>query len=225
MTERRSYDEHLHEIRADVTALARDTRDQIGVATAALLGADLETVDRVYGACAAIQAREVDVERRAFELMARQQPMAADLRVLLAVLRILHEIELTAGLMRNVARATRRLYPRRLPPTVAGIVERMGMQAAEQLGTAGDAFAKDDASLAAALPEMDDQMDDLQKQLFRAVFALGAPDESALQQAVQISFLGRDYERAADHAVTIGRWVGFIVTGRLPGSERADQTS
>jgi len=56
--------------------------------------------------------------------------------------------------------------------------------------------------------------------LFRAIFATGAPDESALQQAVQIAFLGRDYERAADHAVTIGRWVQFMATGRLPGEEQ-----
>ena len=90
---------------------------------------------------------------------------------MLAMLRILHEIELTAGLMRNVARATRRLYPRELPPRIRGIIERMGAQASVQTHLAVDAFADSDEAVAAALPDMDDVMDDLQKELFRAIFA------------------------------------------------------
>ena len=121
--------------------------------------------------------------------------------------------------MRNVARATRRLYPRELPPRVRGILERMGGQASIQTHLAVDAFAESDAAVASALPDMDDVMDDLQKELFRAIFAVGAPDESALQMAVQLAFVGRDYERTADHAVMIGRWVAFMVTGELPGSD------
>jgi phosphate transport system protein len=143
--------------------------------------------------------------------------MASDLRELLAVLRILHEIELTDGLMRNVARATRRLFGRELPPRVRGILERMGAQASVQTHLAVDALTDSDAAIAAALPDMDDVMDDLQKELFRAIFAVGAPDEGALQMAVQLAFVGRDYERTADHAVMIGRWVVFMVTGELPG--------
>jgi phosphate transport system protein len=130
------------------------------------------------------------------------------------------DLELTTGLMRNVARACRRLYPRELPPRIRGIIERMGAQASVQMHLAVDAFADGDERLASALPDMDDVMDDLQKELFRAIFAgfSGAQtDEAALQMAVQLAFVGRDYERAADHAVMIGRWVEFMITGQLPG--------
>jgi phosphate transport system protein len=75
---------------------------------------------------------------------------------------------------------------------------------------------------------MDDVMDDLQKELFRAIFAsfsTGTTDEASLQTAVQIAFVGRDYERAADHAVMIGRWVAFMVTGELPGEGDLNQVS
>jgi len=222
---RRSYDEQLHEIRNDVVKLAARICEQVGAATESLLDRDLSAVDRVYADRADILEVGSALEQRAYQLLALQQPMAADLRTLLAVLRILHEIELTSGLMRNVARATRRLYPHELPPRVSGIIERMGTQATIQLRLAIDSFSDSDATLAAALPDMDDVMDELQKDLFRAIFALGAPDESALQRAVQISFVGRDYERAADHAVTIGKWVGFMVTGAMPGTDTADQTS
>jgi phosphate transport system protein len=167
-----------------------------------------------------LKERVVQIEHRVYQLFALQQPMASDLRAMLAVLRILHEIELTGGLMRNVARATRRLYPRELPPRIRGIIERMGAQASVQTHLAVDAFADGDEAIAAALPDMDDVMDDLQKELFRAIFAGfsgGTNDEAALQMAVQLAFVGRDYERAADQAVIIGRWVAFMITGQLPG--------
>jgi phosphate transport system protein len=82
--------------------------------------------------------------------------------------------------------------------------------------TAIDAFVEEDVTLAAALADMDDVMDDAQKELFRAIFDAGADDETALQRAVEVALVGRYYERIADHAVQIGRWVGFMITGTLP---------
>ncbi len=217
---RRTFDEQVNEVRAEVVKLAVKSCEQIGAATQALLDADLTVVDEIYEAHREIKERVLQIEHRVYQLFALQQPMASDLRALLAVLRILHEIELTGGLMRNVARATRRLYPRELPPRIRGIIERMGAQASVQTHLAVDAFADGDEAIASALPDMDDVMDDLQKELFRAIFSGfsgESTDEAALQMAVQLAFVGRDYERAADHAVMIGRWVEFMITGQLPG--------
>jgi phosphate transport system protein len=220
---RRSFDEQLKDIRTEVVTLAAKTCEQIGAATQALLDADLPLVEQVYAANREIEGLVMHVEQQVYQLFALQQPMASDLRTLLAILRILHEIELTAGLMRNVARATRRIYPREFPPRIRGIIERMGSQASVQTRLAVDAFTDQDAAIATALPDMDDVMDDLQKELFRAIFNgfAGPVDEAALQMAVQLAFVGRDYERAADHAVMIGRWVSFMVTGDLPGDAEA----
>lgn len=221
MTEtRRSFDEQVQDVRVDVVKLAVKACEQIGGATQAILEADLGLVDQIYAAHSDLAEQVFGVEHQVYQLFALQQPMASDLRAMLAVLRILHEIELTDGLMRNVARATRRLYPRELPPRIRGIIERMGAQASVQMHLAVDAFADSDERVAAALPDMDDVMDDLQKELFRAIFAGFSGetvDENDLQMAVQLAFVGRDYERAADHAVMIGRWVSFMVTGQLPG--------
>jgi phosphate transport system protein len=217
---RRTFDEQVGEVRADVVKLAVKSCEQISGATQALLDADLVVVDEIYAAHQELKERVLQIEHRVYQLFALQQPMASDLRVMLAVLRILHEIELTDGLMRNVARATRRVYPRALPPRIRGIIERMGAQASVQMHLAVDAFADGDESIAAALPDMDDVMDDLQKELFRAIFAGfsgESTDEAQLQMAVQLAFVGRDYERAADHAVMMGRWVEFMITGQLPG--------
>ena len=226
MTERKSFDEQLEEAKADVVKLASRIGEQIARATQALLDADLALVEKIDEAHVEIEQRVVQIEHHVYQLFALQQPMASDLRVMLAVLRMLHEIELTAGLMRNVARQTRRLYPRELPPRIRGIIERMGAQASVQVHLSVDAFNDNDARVASALPDMDDVMDDLQKELFRAIFAgfsAGTADEAALQSAVQIAFVGRDFERAADHAVMIGRWVAFMVTGELPGEGDLNQ--
>ncbi len=217
---RRSFDEQIQDVRGEVVKLAVQSCEQISAATQALLDGDLSVVDQIYAVHRELKDRSLQIEHRVYQLFATQQPIASDLRAMLAVLRILQEIELTAGLMRNVARATRRLYPRAFPPRIRGIIERMGAQASVQMRLAIDAFADGDEKVASALPDMDDVMDDLQKELFRAVFAGFSgevADEAALQMAVQLAFVGRDYERAADHAVMIGRWVEFMVTGALPG--------
>ena len=217
---RRSFDDQVNDVRAEVVKLAARVCEQISAATQALLDADLTLVDEIYEAHRDVQERVLQIEQRVYQLFALQQPMASDLRAMLAVLRILQETELTGGLMRNVARATRRLYPHQIPPRIRGIIERMGAQASVQTHLAVDAFADSDEKIASALPDMDDVMDDLQKELFRAIFAGfsgESTDEAALQMAVQLAFVGRDYERAADHAVMMGRWVAFMVTGQLPG--------
>jgi phosphate transport system protein len=216
---RKSFDEQLTELKADVIRMAAMVGESIGAGTQALLDSDLGVVERVLANDDAIDSLEHDLELRAYELIARQQPMAVDLRMLLAVLRILHELELTGDLMVTAAKAARRLYPSQLPPRIRGLLERMGAQASVQLHLAIDAFADDDQALAAALPDMDDVMDDLQRELFRAIFASLTPDEAGLQMAVQLALIGRYYERVADHAVGIAVRTSFVVTGELPGRE------
>jgi phosphate transport system protein len=216
---RKTFDEQLTELKADVIRMAAMVGESIGAGTQALLDADLGVVEQVLANDDQIDAFEHELELRAYELIATQQPMAGDLRTLLAVLRILHELELTGDLMVTVAKAARRIYPAQLPPRIRGLIERMGSQASVQWNLAADAFADDDQSVAAALPDMDDVMDDLQKQLFRAIFESLTPDEAGLQMAVQLALIGRYYERVADHAVGIGVWTRFVITGELPGRE------
>ncbi len=217
---RRSFSDNLDEIRDDVVKLTALTTEAIGASTQALLDADLTGAERVIAEDGQIDGRKESIELRVYEMFATQQPMAGDLRTLLAVLRILQEVQLTADLTVSIAKGTRRLYPGQLAPKIRGLLERMGAQASVQLNLAVDAFADGDAATAAALPDMDDVMDDLQKELFRAIFATSSNDEAGLQQAVQLALLGRYYERIADHAVLIGAWVRFMVTGELPS--RAD---
>lgn len=97
---------------------------------------------------------------------------------------------------------------------VRGVVDRMRNQAGVQLRLAVEAFVARDPALGAALPDMDDVMDDLQRDLFQVVFTLGAPDEAGRRGAIQITLLGRYFERIGDHALNIADRVEFMVTGQ-----------
>ena len=215
---RRSYHEQLEELKHAVVRLGGLATEAIAAGTQALLEADLAAADRVITGDIFLDDLTRSIEERAYQLLARQQPMASDLRMLVTVLRIIHEIERTGDLMQNVAKTTRRLYPAELPPKVRGLIARMGSQAALQLRVAVEAFASQDAAQALALVDMDDVMDELQRELFRCIFAQGgtAGDEATLQQAVQTALVGRYYERIADHAVNVGQRVAYMVTGEFP---------
>jgi len=135
------------------------------------------------------------------------------------LLRVIHELERAGDLIVNVVKATRRLYPSQLDPKIRGIVDRMREQAVSQLRVAVTALAERDPARAAALADMDDVMDDLQKELFRTIFNSPPGGESAIQQCVQIALVGRYYERIADHAVNTGERVAFMVTGHFADSD------
>jgi len=214
---RKTFHESLDELRIDVIRLAALTTEAIAAGTQAFLDADLGAAERVIEKDDEIDNLTHSIEDRCYLLLARQQPMASDLRTVVAVLRIVHELERSADLMVNVAKTTRRLYPHPLDPKLRGIIQRMGEQAGTQTRVALDAFADSDPSAAHALADMDDAMDDLTKSLFRHILTGGgSDDEESILQAVQLALVGRHYERIADHAVTIGQRVGFMVTGEHP---------
>jgi phosphate transport system protein len=216
---RKSFQDALDELRIDVIRLAALTTEAIAAGTQAFLDADLTAAEHVIENDDDIDDLTHSIEDSCYQLLARQQPMATDLRTVIAVLRIVHELERSADLMVNVAKTTRRLYPHSLDPKLRGIIQRMGEQAGTQTRVALDAFADSDPSAAFALADMDDTMDDLTKSLFRHILSgagPGADDEGNVLLAVQLALVGRHYERIADHAVTIGQRVGFMVTGEHP---------
>jgi phosphate transport system protein len=220
---RKSFHEALDELRIDVIRLAALTTEAIAAGTQAFLDADLTAAEKVIEDDDAIDELTHSIEDGAYLLLARQQPMAVDLRIVVAVLRIVHELERSSDLIVNVAKTTRRLYPHSVDPKLRGIIQRMGEQAGVQTRVAIDAFADGDESAARALADMDDTMDDLTKSLFRYILAGGASDEGTVLQAVQLALVGRHYERIADHSVTIAQRVCFMVTGEHPQTDNDER--
>lgn len=216
---RKSYHEQLDDLQRDVVRLAALATEAVARGTQVLLDGDLEAVQDAIDNDAMLDELTHDIEERTYRLLATQQPMASDLRMLVGTLRNIHEIERVGDLVVNITKGARRLYPQDLGPRIRGLIDRMGKQAGTQLRIAADSFVDEDPARAAALHDMDDVMDDLQKDLFRIIFEGGAADEHEIQKAVQVALIGRYYERIADHAVNIAERVRFMVTGDIPGTE------
>lgn len=226
MTEtRKVFHEELEELGHDVIRLSAMASEAIQAGTAALLEFDLVAAERVIMNDRLMDDLTHSIEERIYLLLARQQPMAVDLRTLVATLRVIHELERTGDLMINVAKATRRLYPQQLDPRMRGLIDRMREQATAQLQVATDALADRDPARAKALEDMDDVMDDLQKELFRAIFSTPAHDEASMQRAVQVALVGRYFERIADHSVNVAERVTYMVTGHLYDHDAANEAS
>ena len=213
---RHSYHESLENLRQDVVRLGAMTSETIGRGTAVLLDRDLAGAQRLIDGDDAIDEMSLELEETCCALLALQAPMAGELRFLLTTLRVISELERSADLMVNVCKASRRIYDLDFAPQLRGLLEQMGVEAAFLVRAAIDAYVDADTSLAAALDDIDDRLDDLQVSYVEAIFESHHTDNLTLQAAVQLALIGRYFERIGDHAVNIGERVVYMVTGWLP---------
>jgi phosphate transport system protein len=221
---RRTFHQQLDEVSRDIVRLAALTTESIPRGTDVVLSGDLRAADELIVGDDVLDALSIDIEERCYRLLALQQPMAGDLRAIVTAVRLVSEIERSADLVVNMAKGARRMYGVELPPVIRGYLERMSDQALRLYRHAIDAYAERDDSLAAALDDMDDDLDQIHADFIQAIFRSHADGDVDLPCAVQLALIGRYYERIGDHAVNIGERVRYMVTGWLPehaGAARA----
>ncbi|HET9779136.1 MAG TPA: phosphate signaling complex protein PhoU [Propionibacteriaceae bacterium] len=204
----------LRSLRDSLAAMTQSASEAIRAATTALLDQDLEAV-RVTGALEQdLEDTLFAIERRTFELMARQQPVAGDLRLLVSAIKIGAECRRMGALAHHIGTAASRSFPEpAIPHELSGIFHRMGDVANRIADGARVTLLASDAEDAARLEVDDDAMDGLRRTLFRALMH---DWPHGVETAVNVALLGRYYERFADHAVAIAQSVIFIVTGAKP---------
>jgi phosphate transport system protein len=210
---RRAFHSQLEGLHERIAKLAARVTESIPRATEILLTQDLEGAELMVLADDEIDAKALELDDTCYELLALQQPVASDLRRIVAAMRIIAEIERSADLAVNICKAARRIYGHQLDPRLRGIVHKMGDQAHKLYKEATEAYLTDDASRAAALDDMDSYLDDLQREFVQAIFTSHSTEKLELQVAVQLAVVARFYERIGDHAVNIGERVRFRVTG------------
>jgi phosphate transport system protein len=211
---RDTYHEELDAISDALVEMASQVGSAMSRATTALLDADLALAEGVISADAAVDELYRSTEERAFDVMARQQPVASDLRMLVTSLRMVADLERMGDNAVHVAKIARRRYPSSaVPPQLRATVLKMGHVAEEIVAKAAEVVARRDIALAAELERDDDVMDDLHKRLFQQILESADGDVEA---AIDVTLAGRYYERFADHAVSVARRVVYLVTGELP---------
>ncbi|MCY7299477.1 MAG: phosphate signaling complex protein PhoU [Ilumatobacteraceae bacterium] len=217
---RKTYHHELESARGELARLAALVAELIPRATAVLLDSDLEGAEYIIRGDEEIDARCVDLEDQCIRILALQAPVATELRQVVALLKMISEVERSGDLVRNICKSSRRIYGHDLDPKLRGIINRMGEQAQQIYSAAIEAFVENDVSKAAALDDMDAYLDALQKQFIQAIFESQAAGGIDMQVAVQLAMVARSYERIGDHAVNIAERVRFTVTGWLPDHKK-----
>lgn len=212
---RETFHDELNQLGESLVELNGQVNDAMQRATAALLNADLTLSEQVISADETVDELRNDVERKAFDLLARQQPVAGDLRTIVTSLQIVADQERMGDLALHVAKIARMRYPATaVPPEVRDTIREMGEVAQRIAAKTGDVLAGKDVELAEQIEVDDDRMDMLHRRLFTLLLADAWTH--GIEPAIDITLIGRYYERFADHAVSVARRVIYLVTGEMP---------
>lgn len=215
---RDSYREQLDDILSDLVSMSRTVSTAVRSATTSLLEADIHIAEQVISEDDKIDATQADIEARAFSLLARQAPVAGELRTVVATLRMVTELERMGDLAAHVAKIARLRYPEKaVPESMRPNFVRMADVAEKMVISAGQTLHERNVENAEELQTRDEEMDDLRRSQFRVL--LGDDWDAGVEAAVDVALLGRYYERIADHAASMGRRVIYIVTGEFPDDE------
>lgn len=212
MTTRHDFDAQLDGLQRDILRMGTMVEESIAVSLQALRERNGALAQQVIDGDDRIDQFMVEMEQRCLHLIATQQPLASDLRVIGAAIKIITDLERMADHCVNMARATRRLIGQ---PLVKPLVDipRMAEIVQAMTRTALNAYVHRDPEEAAALSQTDHQVDALYRQVFGDLQALMRQDPDYIDQGLQLLLLARDLERMGDHATNLGEWVIFMVTG------------
>ena len=193
----------------DLTAMVSTAMTK---ATTAILSCDLKLAEEVIATDVKIDDYQHETDSRIIDIIARQQPVASDLRALVTALRMGSDLERMGDLAHHVAKVARLRHPNAaVPPELVSIIQAMGVTAVAITEKTGVVIATRNTQMALEVERDDDVMDDLHRKLIAVL--IEPTWKHGIETAIDLTLLGRYYERYADHAVSIARRVYFLVTG------------
>jgi len=209
---RNAFHDELDSIGTSLLQMVGLVRVAMNDATTALLTVDLTIAEKVIAADGVIDEIQHELDARTINLMARQQPVASDLRTLVTSLRMSADLERMGDLAHHVAKQARMRYPNSaVPAELVPTITAMGIVADKLIDKLSSVMEHRDAVRALEIETDDDEMDKLHRDLISTL--LDDKWNHGIEAAIDMTLLGRYYERFADHAVSISRRVYFLVTG------------
>lgn len=206
------FHEQLDAVFDDLTAICGQVEVAVRRSTEALMSGDAAVAEQVITDDVEIDRAREKVEESAFQLLSLQQPVAGDLRVIIAALRMVTELERMGDLSVHVAKIARLRVPNvAVPEGIIDTMTKMAETAEDMVRRVGRIIRHRDVSAAIELGRDDEVMDQLRRHSFTQL--LGDDWAHGVEAAVDVALLGRYYERIADHAVSIANRVVFVVTG------------
>lgn len=184
------------------------------LATTSLLEADLQLAEQIISDDDVIDIMQHELDAKTLNVLARQQPVAGDLRTLVTSLRMSADLERMGDMTHHIAKIARMRYPAKaVPPELASTIQDMGKVAKNIIDKTTHVLKTHDLQSALELEDDDDEMDKLHRKLFLTL--LDDAWSHGIECAIDMTLLGRYYERCADHAVSVARRVYFLVTGEF----------
>jgi len=209
----RHFQEELEQLKTRLLEMGGAAEEQVRLATKALADRDTDALDRALVGDQPINQLHIEIDNRCFTLLALFQPMAADLRTIVAAVKINTDLERVGDLAVNIAEAARR-YATHPPVKKLIDIPRMASIAQAMLRDALDAFVRRDVVLAQQVLNEDDRLDDLKTQIFRELLTFMLQDPSTIEPALDLILVSRHLERIGDHATNIAEDVIFIVSAK-----------
>lgn len=213
MTIRQNYDQELEQLRQSLLNMGMAVARAIDDAVTSLARQDVELARQVMEYDDQIDQMEIDIEDKCMVLIARQQPIARDLRIIGTGLKITTDLERMGDHAYDIAEITLEMANR---PLIKPLVDipRMAQMAQKMLKDALNAYIMLDISLAEQVCLNDDEVDNIYYQVFRELLTYMMEDPKTITQATRLIFVARYLERVADHATNIAEWTIYLVTGQ-----------
>jgi len=210
---RDSFHDELDSITQTLVEMTMLVKQATEDATTALLTADLQLAEKVIAQDDRIDQIQHELDSRTMLLLATQQPVASDLRILVTSLRMSADLERMGDMAHHISKLARMRYPATaVPPEASLTIEEMGRVAGLIIGKLAKIIESRNLDDAKQLATDDDEMDKLHGKLIQSLISKDWPHGA--ESAIDLTLLGRYYERSADHAVSISRRIHFLVTGR-----------
>jgi phosphate transport system protein len=219
----RHFQEELQTLQERLLAMGGLAEERVSESVRSLTVRDAELVERLLIGDEPINELHVEIDDRCFKLLALHQPMAADLRAIVAAVKINTDLERVGDLAVNIAEAAKRYLQH--PPVKPLIdIPRMGDIAQAMLRDALDAFVRRDVALAEAVLAEDDRLDALKTQIFRELLIFMLAEPTKIEPSLDLILISRHLERIGDHATNIAEDVIFMVSARDVRHHLADHS-
>jgi len=213
-TERtRHFEEELEQLKARLLEMGGIAEEQVRLAVKGLVERDRDLIERVLVGDQPLNLLHIEIDNRCFTLLALYQPMAVDLRSIVAAVKINTDLERVGDLAINIAEASRQ-YVRHPPVKRLIDIPRMASIAQTMLRDALDAFVRRDTVLAQQVLNEDDTLDGLKTQIFRELLTYMLQDPATIEPALDLILISRHLERIGDHATNIAEDVIFMVLAK-----------
>jgi phosphate transport system protein len=210
---RATFEKELQSLEDQIISLGSEVEENIVKATEALILRDFRLSERLIAADVNINEKRIQIGLDCLSLIARQQPMAGDMRLIAAVIEIVGELERIHDYIKGIGKISLLLGDRQVLPSIVELLPQMALHARDMLHRTLDAFTNRDADLARAIPANDDKVDELYNRIYREIINYVTENPTEVEHANRLEWAVHNLERSADRVTNICEWIVYMVSG------------